>query len=173
AAEWEDTKALVRATMGDLRTSLAGLRLPALEEQPLTAALRGLASELEARADIQVAVSVADGADRLDRSAQEALYRVAQEALANVAKHARARHVSLTLQLRSAVTQLEVADDGVGLSAAPRTGDAHYGIVGMRERVEALGGILTLGPGPDGGTILRASVQLEEKVDARYPHPVG
>jgi signal transduction histidine kinase len=53
---------------------------------------------------------------------------------------------------------LEVADDGVGLGAVPRDGAGRYGVSGMRERVEALGGVLTLGPRQGGGTVLRAAV---------------
>lgn len=159
-AELEETKALVRATMADLRSSLAGLRLPALDEQPFGAALAELAGGLGHHGGISVEVAIADEADALDRAAQEALYRVAQEALANVAKHARARRVGLTLALCEETALLEVCDDGVGLGAVPRPEGGHYGVVGMRERVEALGGVLTLGPRPDGGTLLRASVPL-------------
>ncbi len=159
-AELEETKALVRGTMTDLRSSLAGLRLPALDEQPFGAALAELAGDLGHRGGIDVEVAIADEADALDRAVQEALYRVAQEALANVAKHAHARRVGLTLTLCEEKALLEVCDDGVGLGASPRPDGGHYGVVGMRERVEALGGVLTLGPRPGGGTLLRASVPL-------------
>ncbi len=177
-SELEETKALVRETMGDLRSSLAGLRLPALDEQHFGAALAELASDLGRRGDTNVEVAIADEADALDRAVQEALYRVAQEALANVAKHAQARRVRLTLSLCEETALLEVCDDGVGLGASPRPDGGHYGVVGMRERMEALGGVLTLGPGPGGGTLLRASVPIagvlmEEGIDVRHPHPVG
>lgn len=162
-AEWEDTKSLVRSTMTDLRNSLAGLRLPALEEQPLSEALAGLACDMGRRTGVHVSCSVADEAEALDRALQEALYRVGQEALANVAKHARATHASLALSLRDGTAVLEVSDDGVGLAAAARNGGAHYGVMGMRERLEPLGGVLTLGPRPQGGTLLRASVPVRDR----------
>jgi signal transduction histidine kinase len=92
----------------------------------------------------------------LERCTQETLYRVGQEALTNVAKHARASQVTLSLCLDGAGVTLEVTDDGVGLGAAQRTESARYGVQGMRERVEALGGMLTLGPRPGGGTLVRA-----------------
>jgi signal transduction histidine kinase len=155
AAEWEETKALVRSTMSELRSSLAGLRLPVLDEQPLSEALRQLPSDLS-RADVAVEVAIDGAADTLERPLQEALYRVAQEALTNVAKHARARHAWLTLALRDGGVTLEVRDDGVGLNGAARTGG--FGLVGMRERVESLQGVLTLGPNSGGGTVLRATL---------------
>lgn len=160
AVEWEDTKALVRSTMNDLRTSLAGLRLPALDEQPFREAMAGLACELSRGQGVDVSHHLTDCADTLDRPIQEALYRVAQEALANVARHAHACQAALVLSVSAETAVLEVSDDGIGLGNAPRTQHGHYGVIGMRERVEALGGVLTLGPRPDGGAVLRASIPL-------------
>jgi signal transduction histidine kinase len=173
AAQWEETKALVRSTLADLRNSLAGLRLPALEEQPFREALIELGSDLQRTAQVEVTTEVPEAADMLDRPSQEILYRVVQEALANVAKHARAHHASIQLALRDGAALLEVTDDGIGLAAAPRSSKGHYGITGMRERVDALGGTFTVGPRDGGGTVVRANVPLKERVDARYPHPVG
>lgn len=173
AAEWEETKALVRSTMADLRSSLAGLRLPALEEQPFRQALIELGSDLQRNTGVTVAVEVPEASDMVDRPVQEALYRVAQEALANVARHARAQHATVLLELRGSTALLEVGDDGIGLASAARPLDGHYGITGMRERVEALGGTFTIGPRQGGGTLVRAGVPVEDKVDVRHPHPVG
>jgi len=193
---FEDTKALVRASMSDLRASLEGLRAPALEAQPLGAALAGLAR----RSDVPVATTIAPEADTLDRPLQEALYRVAQEALVNVNKHAQAHHAWLSLTLHNDNALLEIADDGVGLRANAQAASGHYGVVGMRERLAALGGSLTLGPRPgERGALLRATAPVvgapsahaeptrqatvtapaptheesQEVADARHPHPVG
>jgi len=163
AAEMEETKALVRSTMTDLRHSLQGLRPAALEERTLGGALAELTSELGSRAGIEATCAVDEDTAILDRRRQETLYRVGQEALTNVAKHARARHVALSLTIQDGVAALEVSDDGVGLGAAERTGGpGQYGMRGMRERVEALGGALTLGPRPTGGTVLRATIPVME-----------
>jgi signal transduction histidine kinase len=172
-AEWEETKALVRSTMADLRNSIAGLRLPALEEQPFRQALIELGAELHRNARVEVTTEVEEAANTLERSAQEALYRVAQEALANVARHARAQHATVRLALRDDAAVLEVSDDGVGLAAEAFSPNGHYGVTGMRERVEALGGTFSVGPRGGGGTVVRAGVPIEERVDARHPHPVG
>jgi signal transduction histidine kinase len=180
AAEWEQTKELVRSTMADLRNSIAGLRVPALEEQSFRQAMIELGSELQRNARVEVTTAVADAADTLDRSAQEALYRVAQEALANVARHAQARRATVRLELHGDAAVLEVGDDGVGLAGQgqafadrPYAVNGHYGITGMRERVEALGGTFSVGPRGGGGTVVRANVPLEERIDARDPHPVS
>jgi len=163
ATELDETTALVRSTMTDLRHSLAGLRPAALEEQPLAEALAGLACEMGRRTGVAATCSVDERASLLDRATQEALYRVGQEALTNVAKHAHAQHVTIALTLHAGRAVLEVADDGVGLDAAcDGDGAARYGVRGMRERVEALGGTLALGPRPDGGAVLRATIPTKE-----------
>lgn len=146
AAEWEETKALARSTMADLRTSLAGLRPPALVDQPFSVALVELGAELERAAHVAVTIAAPREMDLLDRPVHDALYRVVQEALANVAKHAMAQHVQVRLKLQDHLVRLEVVDDGIGLAAVPQPEGGHYGITGMRERVEALGGTLTVAP---------------------------
>ncbi len=159
-AEVEDVTALVRATMSELRQSLAGLRPAPLEDRSLGCALAEMARDMEERTGVGVTCRVDEQAMSLDRDTQEALFRVAQEALTNVAKHAQASRVTLSLDLRDGEAILEVADDGIGLGATPRSGLGHYGILGMRERLEPLGGVLTLGPRPGGGTVARARVPV-------------
>jgi len=153
--ELEETTTLVRSTMTDLRHSLAGMRPAILEEQSLSLALGNLAHEMGRRTGIQVACLVDKDAAACDRCLQETLFRVGQEALTNVAKHARARSAAISLSTRAGAVILEVSDDGIGLGAA-KNGGARFGVQGMRERVEAAGGMLTLGPGAEGGTVLRA-----------------
>jgi signal transduction histidine kinase len=155
--ELEETAALVRSTMTDLRHSLAGMRPAVLEEQSLNVALANLAHEMGRRTGTKVACLVDEDAAR-DRCLQETLFRVGQEALTNVAKHARARNATISLTNRDGAVILEVSDDGIGLGAAKNGGTARFGVRGMRERVEAAGGMLTLGPGPVGGTVLRARI---------------
>jgi signal transduction histidine kinase len=156
--ELGETTHLVRATMTDLRRSLAGLGPAALEEQPLCHALAELAREMGRRTGVQTTYSIDEDVALLDRGIQETLYRVGQEALTNIAKHAQAQHIMLRLDVRNGMALLEVGDDGVGLGAAPHSGSLRFGVRGMRERVEALGGTLTLGPRTEGGTVVRARI---------------
>ncbi|MGI8913659.1 MAG: sensor histidine kinase [Chloroflexota bacterium] len=160
-AETEETTALVRSTMAELRHSLADLRPAPLEEQPLSDVLGEMTRAMEQRTGIHTTCAIDERAASLDRGVQEALYRVGQEALTNVTKHANATHVALALRVGDGNATLEVADDGVGVRTTVRGSAGRYGIVGMRERLDALGGLLTLGPRPDGGTVVRASIPLE------------
>jgi signal transduction histidine kinase len=85
---------------------------------------------------------------------EQELYRIAQEALNNVLKHARARHVRVRLDLTSDRAVVEVADDGVGFEPSQHAADG-YGLPGMRERAERLGGTLHLESAPGAGTRVR------------------
>ncbi|WP_157271808.1 PAS domain-containing protein [Azohydromonas aeria] len=109
--------------------------------------LTGIAVDMELRG--------LEGA-RLDAAVEAAVFRVVQEALNNVAKHARATRVSLSLERRRGQLVGSVEDDGVGFdaaqAAAPSAGRSHWGLLGMQERMGALGGRLDIESQPGQGT---------------------
>jgi len=152
AAEQVDAlKGVTRAAMDELRRSLAGLRAPGLGDRPLPDALRTLAVDTGQRTGLNVTCRIADGAARLTPAVAETLWRVAQESLTNIERHAAARNVDIHLEVASAAAVLRVRDDGRGLPPAaalsPDSRQAlpgHYGLHGLRERLEGLGGQLTL-----------------------------
>ncbi len=81
-----------------------------------------------------------------------------QEALTNVMKHAGPAHARVAVRFAERELELEVADDGRGLSAAQNGGG--HGLVGMRERVALYGGSLAVGPGVDSGFAVRARLPI-------------
>jgi two-component system, NarL family, sensor kinase len=83
---------------------------------------------------------------------------VAQEALSNVERHAQARHVELCLERQPSAVVLRVSDDGRGLPVGAEARPEHYGLRGMRERVEGLGGSLAVSGGQ--GTVVEAKVPI-------------
>ena len=83
----------------------------------------------------------------------EALWRVTQEALTNVEKHAQARSVGVSLEYEPDALTLRIVDDGVGLAAGAESLPNRFGIRGMCERVEGLGGTLALDGGASGTTV--------------------
>jgi signal transduction histidine kinase len=82
------------------------------------------------------------------------LYRVAQEALNNITKHAAAQHAEVTLVRGPQGVELSVSDDGLGFEPASIAA-GHFGLRIMRERVEAIGGLLSIHSEPGGGTHVR------------------
>jgi signal transduction histidine kinase len=117
---------------------------------------RGLGPALKAlarRSSVPVELDVEPA--RLPERVEAAAYYVVSEALTNAAKHAQASHVSVAAKADGAGLDLAIADDGVG-GADPAYGS---GLMGLRDRVEALGGTLAIESGP-GGTSLRARIPL-------------
>jgi signal transduction histidine kinase len=154
----EEMKKLTRSSMESLRRSLANLRTPGLGDRPLSEALRQLCSEISQRTGLRIESELAPGADRLPPAVAEALWRVAQEGLTNVERHAQARSVRLSLSVLASEVLLVVADDGLGLPAEAEGKPGHYGLRGLRERVEGLGGGFSLGAVPTGGAVIQARI---------------
>jgi signal transduction histidine kinase len=142
--------ALKRRIIEDLRpSSLANLGL--------TASLEILAREFSEHSGVDVAPSLEPV--ELDESAQLTIYRLVQESLTNVGKYAEAKHVQVQLRRYGHHVEVEIRDDGRGFDAATvRTGT--HGLAGMRHRVEAAGGRLTVQSRPGAGTRITAALPL-------------
>ncbi|MCS6882667.1 MAG: GAF domain-containing sensor histidine kinase [Oscillochloridaceae bacterium] len=134
----------------------------------LVAALRELTIDFEKTTNLSVQLQTADVPPMVSVQLASGLYYIAQEALFNAYKHARARQITIALRFDAGAAHLVVADDGVGipdeaLSAAAAEGAAaHFGLRNMRERVQELGGALTILRPPGGGTEVRVVVPLQD-----------
>ncbi len=150
----------------EARSAISGLRSPVLDDLGLAAGLESLARSVP-----QLSVRV-DAADiELPEHVATALYRIAQESIQNAVKHSGAAHVFLRLDRVDAGILLVVGDDGRGFDVSQRTqvpaepGDPlppepRYGLVGMHERIQLLGGRLWVESEPGAGTTVRAVVPL-------------
>ncbi len=146
-----------------LRVLIAELRPAALDQRGLQPAIEDLAQQVAASEGIEARVHVDLGAvgDRpLDAELRTAVYRLVQEALTNVVKHACANCVSIAVTGEPGGLEVTVTDDGAGFDPdAPLDG---YGLVGMRERVELVGGTLSIASAAGGGgTTVRAWLGLD------------
>jgi signal transduction histidine kinase len=150
-AQHQSTEALA-----DVRRSVAALREPRAG-YPLPDALRRLASE-SSSAGVATDVEVLGSLRELPPELEESLYRVAQEGLTNVRKHSGAGSARVLLDYASSGSvRLEVRDDGRGTEASNGNG---FGLIGLRERVESLGGTLSVDSAAGAGLTLR--VELPE-----------
>jgi signal transduction histidine kinase len=136
-----EARRLVNETLASMRELSQLLRPSVLDTLGLIPSLEALLASAGERYGLATRLTTDTLPERLPAVVETALYRVAQEALTNVARHARARTVRVALACVGDEIRLEVEDDGVGLAPAaahePRTGT---GLVGIRERVRALGG---------------------------------
>ena len=155
-----------------LRRLMTELRPPALDEIGLEVALRDYMTDFDRRIEARCEFLGELGEGRLEPSVETTLYRVAQEALTNVDKHARASSVRVVLSSDSDSVRLRVEDDGVGFEPK-RSSDliegGHFGVVGMRERVERAGGTLTLQDAPGGGTVIEVLLPLAPATTSATP----
>ena len=150
---------LVVTTLQDVRRLAVELRPSALDDFGLVPAIERLAGTLTEQSELVVDLEARLGDQRLPAEAESALYRIVQEALTNVVKHASARRVSITLVRKEGFAVVVVEDDGQGFEReATRAGS--LGFVGMRERVELVGGRLTVESARGAGTTIVAEVPV-------------
>jgi PAS domain S-box-containing protein len=168
---WQVSKDL-SAEVTSLRRTIGRLRPLVLVEDGLEAALREEAKSACNRAAL-VACEVTSELDgRLDPVVETSLFRVAQQALANIVDHASATHALVAIECSGGGVTLRVTDDGCGFDPGHVRviGDiAHFGLIAMRERVEALGGRFRVLTAPGRGTVVEARLPLTDPTERLGP----
>jgi signal transduction histidine kinase len=150
-AELEDITTGITDVLDELREMARGLHPAILAEGGLSPALNALAR----RSAVPVAVDVRT-TERLPEAIEVGAYYVVSEALTNAAKHAHARSVAVSVEAVDGHLQVSVRDDGIG--GADFTGGS--GLVGLKDRVDALGGRIAIDSTPDKGTAVRVNLPL-------------
>jgi signal transduction histidine kinase len=159
------------AEISELRGLMATLRPPVLDELGLGLALADHLDSFEQRTGIMCFLD-SDREARLEPEIETVLYRVAQEALINVAKHSRAYHVWVYLRTDDDRADMQIRDDGIGFDPTAANGLAgrgHFGLAGMRERVEMAGGRYRLLSSPGGGTAIRVRLPRRRMLPPSRP----
>ncbi len=145
---------MAQQALGDVRRSVSALRLGPTDQRPLPDVLATLADETQA-SGVTASLRVVGEPRTLGPQAEQTLYRAAQEGLTNVRKHAAASSATLTLDYRDPeCVRLVVQDDGQGAEAT----DSGFGLVGLRERVQLVGGSMRIDTAPNAGLTLTAEV---------------
>jgi signal transduction histidine kinase len=150
-------RALVVATLQDVRRLAVELRPKALDDFGLVPALERLVETFAAQTGIEVQLQSQLGEHRVAPEAETAVYRLIQEALTNVVKHAHARTVSIVLVRRGEIVSAVIEDDGSGFAPGSTRAEG-LGLVGMRERAALVGGRLTIESSDGQGTAIAIEV---------------
>jgi signal transduction histidine kinase len=132
-----------------------------LETEGLVSVLRARLAAVEDRAGLKTEVQV-EGERRLPIGIEEELYRIAQEGLNNVVKHAAAKQVRIQLQYDQDSVWLEMVDDGLGFDTETADQSGGFGLQGIKERVQRLGGGLEIESAPRKGTRLSVRVPIKD-----------
>jgi signal transduction histidine kinase len=165
------TKQLVTKSIDIVHRFACNLRPTLLDDLGLIPALRSFVKELAGQKDLRIDFTAFDGVETLDISRRTVLFRVAQEALTNVVRHARAQKVTMSILKISDAVQLVVQDDGKSFPAerllSSKTG--RLGLLGMRERIEMVGGRFSIESVHGKGTTVTAEIPLNSIGKARRP----
>jgi signal transduction histidine kinase len=139
------------------------LRPTILDDLGLVPALEFLAEGVSKRTNQAISIH-ASLRDRLPTAVEIALYRIVQEALTNAAKHSRARNVHIQLDRSAGHARCSIHDDGTGFdvpAVLARKGDRGLGLLGIQERLNAMGGTLDVQSSPGQGTNLLINIPVE------------
>lgn len=149
---------MIQQAIDEIRRLSRALRPHYLEDLGLVPGLEALAQELGAH------VSVSGTPEVLTPDQDLVVYRVAQEAVNNARRHARAGSIDVDLEFAAASFTLRVCDDGIGFTVPAHmedlTRDGHFGLMGMRERADLVGGTLTVLSAPIRGTVVQLTLPL-------------
>ncbi len=149
---------LAQDALAEMRTLVRELRPGSVVDEGLVSTLERLAALRKRRDGLQVTLAVR-GDEEGSVEVKETIFRTAREALNNVAKHAGVKESRLELSFGAQEIALLVQDSGKGFDTAGARGPESFGLLAMRERIEALGGTLAVRSAPGAGT----------EIDARVP----
>lgn len=168
SAEAEDRvgriRQLLEGGLNEVRSFIGAFRPPEWEARGLVPLLEGLLIQHEAMTDMQVALEVRGGMADLPVAVKIGLYRVLQEALSNAYRHGGANRV--VVRLRPVVRRgeprlrMSVSDNGHGFDPGAMQAGRHFGLEGMRDRVEMIGGRFRLRSAPEVGTTIGIEVPV-------------
>src|SRR6266550_2801433 len=155
SARLAETALMVDDLVKSVRRIATELRPPILDQLGLPAAVEWLAQDFARRTGIRCQTSIHPTDGAITNELATALFRIVQEALTNALRHAGATRVDIELGVKSGCVMVEINDDGTGITEVGM-GPGSLGILGMRERAAALGGVLEVAPRSNGGTRVAA-----------------
>ena len=171
----QDNQALIAEAMREIRTVSYLLHPPMLDEVGLETALRWFADGFSERSKIKVELDIASNVGRLPQDYELSLFRIAQEGLTNVHRHSGSKIAFLRLSRADQKIELEVKDEGRGISPEVQKkiidgSNAGVGFRGMQERIKQIGGILSVESNGD-GTVVFVSLPVLESVPGGNDDP--
>ncbi len=140
-----------RVGVDETRRALKSLRSNALEDLGLRLALQRLAESASARFHLELELNLQDPLPFLSPDVEQTIYRIAQESIENITHHSRAKKFSVQL-FHDANTTLIIQDDGMGFDMKSDISSGHFGLVGIRERAELVGGKVKIQSAKNKGT---------------------
>lgn len=149
----QETLNLIEQTTDRIRQIVTDLRPPMLDDYGLIEALDWYAGHLAQKTGLEIAMQHTYFAPRLPAAVESMIFRIAQEALTNIINHAQASQVSITVEAKSAIIRLTIADNGLGFDVKQKgASPASFGLLTMAERAKAINGRCIIDSQPHRGT---------------------
>jgi two-component system sensor histidine kinase DegS len=159
------TQRLVENSVHAVHRFARGLRPAVLDDLGLIPALHAYCKTLAERKTFKIQLTAFRDVESLDIDERTVLYRVAQEALTNVVRHAHATHVKVSISEIPGAIRMEISDDGRSFSVEQTLlakNNKRLGLIGMKERIEMIGGTLAIKSVAGEGTCVRAEIPFKQ-----------
>ena len=172
------TQQLVEKSVKIVHQFARDLRPSVLDDLGLIPALHSFVKTFSARTRIGISLRIFAGVEQMDGAKRTVLYRVAQESLTNVARHAKATYVEMCIEKLAGVVQMQIKDNGKSFPVQQvLRAKKRLGLLGMRERVEMVGGRFRIESAPGKGTVVEVQIPFrhngnsKSKVEKRAQRP--
>ena len=165
------TQKMVKKSAAIVHQFVRELRPTLLDDLGLIPALHSLMKNFTTSTGVRTHLTFFEGIEQFNAVKRTVLYRVAQEALSNVARHAQASNVEVTIRRETKSVIMEVSDDGCSFHVERfllARSSKHLGLLGMRERVEMVGGFFEIESAPGSGTKIIARIPVSKATDRRW-----
>jgi two-component system sensor histidine kinase DegS len=160
------TQRLVENSVNEVHRFARELRPAVLDDLGLIPALHAYSKSLAARKKFTIQMTAFGGVEALGGAKRTVLFRVAQEALTNVARHAHATQVRMTISEIAGAIRMEISDNGKSFQVRKTLfakNPKRLGLIGMKERIEMVGGSLAIESTPGKGTTVRADIPFNQE----------
>ena len=166
----QSTQRMVAKSVDEVHRFARELRPAVLDDLGLLAALHSLVNKYSKQTGIRVHLTVFAGVKDVGNDESTVLYRVAQEALTNVSRHAQAKRVDMSIREHDDTVRMIIKDNGRSFDVQKvlhSRRSKRLGLLGMRERVEMVGGTFVVESAPGKGTTIQADIPINRRVQGR------
>jgi signal transduction histidine kinase len=148
-----------RSGLQETRRAIKALRASSLEDLGLIRAIRDIVNTAAQRGQFAVEISLPAKEFYLPPDVEQCIYRITQEAVENVVHHANAQHLHVALEIKEKDVELFIRDDGIGFNPDLNFPSGHFGVTGIRERAQMVGGDLKITSEPGWGTAILLAIK--------------
>jgi signal transduction histidine kinase len=155
----EKSLAVAHAGLEETRRALKALRASPLDDLGLARAIRVMVEDMAARNNLALDLSITDTLPALSPDVEQCIYRIVQEAVTNVVNHAGAKNLTVRLENKEEKLMVSIRDDGVGFNVDKSKNGGRFGLTGMQERAQMIGGVLSIHSAAGQGTTIQLTIQ--------------